>query len=239
MWRRFLGLRKPAGPTPAPASARWDEGVLTHAAFKARAHPVIDRALAAHGLDRVSDYLWAAPGDLDIRPVFALRLFKGAAVLPVWGVSLGFVPHVSGDRAAWHRTRKSARPDLYEVPPDRAGELSLAGAEDRVAERVAAALAPVLPRAATFWAIARQGDLDALLARAESSTGPLQPFSSPINGDRDIVRAFLAARRGDAEKARAALAAVDWPDPAAQEALAARLATALSGPGAPKPVQPR
>lgn len=43
---------------------------------------------------------------------------KGASYVPIWGISLDFVPHVAGNRLAWHRTDKSARMDLVYDPVD-------------------------------------------------------------------------------------------------------------------------
>lgn len=221
IWRLF------SRPDREPqTAARVDEGLLTHAAFKAQAFAVADRMLGSAGLERVRDYVWAAPGAMDVRPVFKLRLLKGAAVVPRWGVSLGCVPHLSGDKALWHRTQKSARADLYETHSERAMEMSLFGAEDRVARRVEAALARALPRAQAFWAVE---DLAMLLARAEAGRGIDFDFGAPVNATRDITRAFVAARLGDATQARAALDEAMHLNAAQRQALATRLEEVLRG----------
>jgi hypothetical protein len=49
--------------------------------------------------------------------------WKGGVIAPSWGLSLDFVPHVSGSRLRWHRTPKSAMLDLRVDSRDRALDL--------------------------------------------------------------------------------------------------------------------
>ena len=60
---------------------------------------------------------WVRPRP-PLRDVFEIIALKGGRLLPTWGISLDFVPHVEGDTIRWHRTDKSARMDLVYDPAD-------------------------------------------------------------------------------------------------------------------------
>jgi hypothetical protein len=61
---------------------------------------------------------WARVVAPDIIHVIQLDAWKGASYSFSWGASLGFVPHLSGGRLAWHRTLKSSSADLRELAPN-------------------------------------------------------------------------------------------------------------------------
>jgi hypothetical protein len=56
------------------------------------------------------------PIDDDITHLIGLQSLKGSSYCLIWGVSLSFVPHAWASGVRWHRTRKSARFDLFEAP---------------------------------------------------------------------------------------------------------------------------
>ena len=77
--------------------------------------PLMEREL---GLTHLGGYLWAGPWEDHRRKIVQVFLTNQAYGTLQWGWSLGFVPHVSGKKLAWHRTDKSARLDVWEVSRD-------------------------------------------------------------------------------------------------------------------------
>jgi hypothetical protein len=76
-------------------------------------------ALIEVGFERVDRRRWVRSTRLPIRDVFEMGSLKSGTLTPIWGVSLDFVPHVSGGRdVRWHRTAKTARFDLRFDPVD-------------------------------------------------------------------------------------------------------------------------
>src|SRR5262245_63517673 len=74
--------------------------------------PIAEQLLVPLGFESHRPLHWLKSDDAPIRQVFCLRQWKGGALAPAWGLSLDFVPHVSGSRLRWHRTVKSARLDI-------------------------------------------------------------------------------------------------------------------------------
>lgn len=78
---------------------------------------VTDPLLTSAGFHSLRTRRWVrslAP----VRHIFEIVPMKGASYVPTWGISLDFVPHISGGKLAWHRTEKSARMDLVYDPVD-------------------------------------------------------------------------------------------------------------------------
>jgi len=73
--------------------------------------PLAKPLLGPLGFECVGPLKWVRSTDAPIRQVFCLLYLKTKA-WPFWGLSLDFVPHVSGRDLKWHRTPKSARLDL-------------------------------------------------------------------------------------------------------------------------------
>lgn len=99
-------------------------------------------------------------------------------VFPVWGLSLEFVPHVSGrdtETVKWHRTARSADPDLRycEVEDPSRGfrpkfAIPTIEGRERLEEACRSARVNVLPRAmALFEAVSDLRDIDALFQHEE------------------------------------------------------------------------
>ncbi len=99
---------------------RWLEGLLRRPVFdaltNARIHavvaPYVESVLGPMGFVAADDLKWVRDRFAPIRHVFSLSKYKGGSLYPAWGVSLDFVPHVSGDQIRWHRSNAAARLDL-------------------------------------------------------------------------------------------------------------------------------
>jgi hypothetical protein len=74
---------------------------------------VFGSAFAGRGFEHATSRQWVRSVKPEVREVLVLN--NGTLV---WGFSLDFVPHVSGDRVFWHRTVKSAMLDLRYDPTD-------------------------------------------------------------------------------------------------------------------------
>jgi hypothetical protein len=72
--------------------------------------------LAEFGVLWRKDGNWVEPGDIPIRRVIKFALLKGTSAVIEWGLSLTFVPAVSGSQVIYHRTWRAARLDLFEYP---------------------------------------------------------------------------------------------------------------------------
>lgn len=120
--------------------------------FKSIALPVFDTALDPLGLIRRSAMTWIEPTSSQdgIRRMFSLSQYKGAVVMPEWGYSLDFVPHISGNSVKWHRTAKSAIFDLF-ITADPKLELNLLQDEVRIRRDLPRVLSASLKAAADFW----------------------------------------------------------------------------------------
>jgi hypothetical protein len=109
--RRYLqkgpeAIAEPWTVVPAEAFA-----VLISECF----HP----AIAEQGFERCHPTRWVRSRLPDVRDVVEIVALKGASYSAVWGISLDFVPTIrNGKSWSWHRTAKSARPDLVFDPYD-------------------------------------------------------------------------------------------------------------------------
>lgn len=207
--------------------------------------PVLDTALAGDGLARTGALRWSGtdccdPGG-ELRPTFELVLLKGGAYVPKYGVSLGFVPHLAGGKPAWHRTQKSAHADIWRLATGPKREVNLLDGAAQTEAALARLVATTLPEARAFWGRATGVEaLPGLMREAAAEVSEVIAFGHPLGQHRPLVRAFLAARLGDGETARAALSEVgagaDRSAPELSEALEAAIAaqTAPSPAGAPR-----
>ena len=135
--------------------------------LKARIHAIvheeIERHLAPKGFSPAGDLKWVGDTDAPIRQVFEFRKWAGK-VTPVWGLSLDFVPHISGKKAAWHRTNKSAKLDLCFDPGAGKLDMSCIAGEAPIRKQHKQIIAAAVREADHFWARAAQaGDLPDLI----------------------------------------------------------------------------
>jgi hypothetical protein len=75
--------------------------------------------LQALGFVQIASRRWVDGSTAPVRHVFEMQLLKGAAMKALWGFSLDFVPHLSGERVCWHRSNRTAMFDLYLELEDR------------------------------------------------------------------------------------------------------------------------
>ena len=71
------------------------------------------------GLESFRRHKWVYSETAPIRRVFSLYNINSLVLVPVWGISFDFVPHLAaGDEVKWHRTARSAFFDLTYDPLD-------------------------------------------------------------------------------------------------------------------------
>lgn len=82
-------------------------------------HIAYRHELEPHGFERVGTRRWVRNTKVPVREGVQVIAVKGYAFCPTWFVSLDPVPHVtSTGQIKWHRTARTARPDLLIDPFD-------------------------------------------------------------------------------------------------------------------------
>lgn len=179
--------------------------MATHADFAKHVYPAITTRLATHGFLHQGRPTWAHRYASPLRPVLQLKEWQGGAMVLRYGLSLDFVPHSSGENLAWHRTAKSARPDLWVDMTGPDTELGRLLGVDEINRRLPAVLDRMMDEAAQMWNGATVSTLPALMdmceARAKESSVTSFPENTP-------TRAFVAARLGDPKAAETYL--TEW-----------------------------
>lgn len=120
-----------------------------------RVSPPIEEHLIPLGFELQKPLHWVRGEDAPIRQMFVLQQYKGGVVAPIWGLSLDFVPHVSGSEVKWHRTQKSARLDAVMDPRDRSMEFHYMYGPEHIAQKAPAAISMALGQAEPFWGSAK------------------------------------------------------------------------------------
>lgn len=180
--------------------------MVTHTEFHGQVSDTISRVLAPHGLTFEKNGTWLGDGS-PARPMFELLEWKGAMFTPRWGVALDFVPHIAGERAVWHRTRKSARADIHVQPVSSLAdiEMSMFKSSTRRPHHIESILALCLDKAVPFWERAQNpANLPDLLEDAMASSAPEQFFHYRDTMDCMIARAFIPAYLGEIDSAETA-----------------------------------
>ena len=77
--------------------------------------PLLTPLLEPLGFEPQKLLYWIRSDGAPIRQIFSLSKWKGGRIAPTWGVSMDFVPHLSGKKLKWHRTKKSA---IYDIRYD-------------------------------------------------------------------------------------------------------------------------
>jgi hypothetical protein len=168
---------------------------------------VADPLLVAAGFHSTTPRRWVrsfAP----IRHIFEIVQMKGASYAPTWGISLDFIPHISGGKLAWHRTEKSARMDLVYDPVDfdarwreRACIDSVHGLEGTLTD--AQRVLTVAIQQALEW-LDPVRDIASALERAEVFRTAARPggrFGFANYVQQPLAYAFLLARNGSRDRA--------------------------------------
>jgi len=115
--------------------------------------PIVDSLLEKEGFECTSDLKWVRCQNEPIRQIFELFRWKGGMVAPRISISLDFVPHVSGSSVKWHRTTKSAQPDLILDTYDRSIEFPYHKGAPAIAEEAPLVIPAGVEKAKEFWSM--------------------------------------------------------------------------------------
>ena len=118
--------------------------------------PWVNERLIPDHFEETGTLKWVRSVDAPIRQVFCFAQWKGGSVAPRWGISLDFVPHISGGKIRWHRTAKSAMCDLNVDARDPALDLSYMHGTPPIEDRAAQVVLEAVRRARDFWDRARR-----------------------------------------------------------------------------------
>lgn len=125
-------------------------------------HEIVSPSVESHllplGFEAQGPLSWIRSTNAPIRQLFRLVQWRGGALAPAFGLSLDFVPHLSGNDFKWHRTAKSARPDLMFDVRDPAFDISYSYGPETIANCAPGVLSAAIPKAESFWNIARTVD---------------------------------------------------------------------------------
>ncbi len=163
--------------------------------------PTVESLLQPLGFEVQGPLSWLRSADAPIRQLFRLVQWKGGALAPSWALSLDFVPHLSGNDFKWHRTSKSARPDLTFDVRDRAFDISYSYGPDTIERCAPDILRAVIPKAESFWNLARSiADLPCAFERGRQhlSTGGLGFYNYT---QHSLAYAFVLAMNGKPDAA--------------------------------------
>lgn len=168
---------------------------------------LVDQRLAEHGFVRTKRTTWVRKECQSGRPMFLIQHYKGKVSAPVWAYSLNYVPHCnsSGTKLYWHRTIKSARPDVLPFDDlERETDLSWFATPEDHSTVVQRELAGAVDRALAFFEAYRStSDLVTIFDRLHRYNGkglgywnytnlPLaHSFTLRVNGDVEGGRRIL------------------------------------------------
>jgi hypothetical protein len=164
--------------------------------------PIVESLLDPAGFQVQKPLQWLRSEDAPIRQIFSLKQWKGGALAPAWGLSLDFVPHISGGSVNWHRTVKSARMDLTYDPREPALDMSYIRGADQVAQKSTDVLRAAVSQAHRFWSSARSiSELPQAFecVKRHLSTSGLGFYNYT---QHPVAYAFVLARTGNANAAR-------------------------------------
>lgn len=113
--------------------------------------PIIGDRLHALGFEVQRPLQWLRSSDAPIRQVFCLKQWKGGALTPAWGLSLDFVPHVSGNNIKWHKTLKSAQLDLTWDARNPVFDIPYCYGPKIIASKAPEVLSTAITEAESFW----------------------------------------------------------------------------------------
>jgi hypothetical protein len=92
--------------------------IIPSAEIDASLRVILGEALVRQGFESMSPRAYVRSRVPGMKDLIRIQALKGMSYSPLWGLSLDFVPHLSGDALRWHRTAKSARFDLRSDPLD-------------------------------------------------------------------------------------------------------------------------
>lgn len=200
----WLGGRRESEP-------KWEWDTLN----AERTEPILDETfgveLTKRGFSKAKQRLWVRPGPLEMRHVVMFSTSKGLALKVSSGISLEFVPHISGNAVKWHRTNISAIIDLWfadgDVRPDDVlyPDLdTMKGPE--MLRRQASRLAPAyVAEAEKWWDKVREIPSLLDVFEAQKRLWDSSPYSFYSRGPHALAYPFVLARAGQADRGRAVL----------------------------------
>jgi hypothetical protein len=118
--------------------------------------PIVRDSLSPDGFEEMGTLKWVRSVDVPIRQMFTFSQWKGGVVAPTWGVSLDFVPHLSGRKLQWHRTPKSAALDLVVDSRDRSLDLPYHKGQQPFKNLAPQVVPAAVLRARDFWDRSKQ-----------------------------------------------------------------------------------
>ncbi len=176
--------------------------------LKPRAIDIVTAAVAPLDLHHQSSLQWVAR-DSDAQG--ARRLFRvhdagaGRPFSVNWGYSFDFVQHLSGKTVHWHRTFKSARRDLWVIPPEELVTRAPQHQGEAVfLEKWHAMIDGGLEQAAKFFDISETAESPVTLllrASADIAHPAKQPDGSSLMASQ-FALPFALARDGDLHEAK-------------------------------------
>jgi len=113
--------------------------------------PMVMSLLEPLGFESQKILHWVSSDNVPVRQIFSLRKRKGGIIAPAWGLSLDFVPHLSGNKLRWHRTKKSAIFDLTVDARDREFDINYIRGPEEIRHNAPAVLSEAINRAKAFW----------------------------------------------------------------------------------------
>ena len=193
----FRGTAAPGAPAMIEANE-----------FKQTVSAEFTARLVSLGFEAFRGHKWVLSVTAPIRRVFALYNLKSLSLVPVWGFSFDFVPHLgAGDEVKWHRTARSAFLDLSYDPLDYTSNVhewavSRFDRLDEVRERAKYVSSRAVADAITFWDRVRTLENAADLFR-DWRARPYVRFGFENYVQAPLAFAFVLARLGQADEARA------------------------------------
>lgn len=171
--------------------------------------PIVEPLLIPIGFKLQKRLHWLRSSDAPIRQIFCLRQWKGGQLAPAWGLSLDFVPHVSGNTIKWHRTEKTARLDLTFDTRSREFDIPYHHGPEPITQKAPHVLDSAIVQANVFWSNARTiSELPGAFEKVKRhlSSGGLGFYNYT---QHPIAYAFVLAMNDQPDAARAELDR--WP----------------------------
>ena len=169
--------------------------------------------LELDGFQLCGNRRWIRDSKTTHRELFILQPLKGLSLAPQWGVSIDWIPHLSGSSIRWHRTNSTARFDLcfdpldYSPPDTRSWQVSPWEGLDSV-RKTANEVAHRAWQSANNWFSAVNTVEAFARAFEDKKVRPFVRFGFMNYVQEPLAYAFVLAKLGRTEEAAVALNAV-------------------------------
>ena len=163
--------------------------------------PMVEDRLLPLGFQMQKPLHWIENASAPIRKIFCFSYFKGASVAPSWGLSLDYVPHVSGSQVKWHRTDKSAMLDLCISSRDSRMDMCYLYGNKVLESNLSTAVSLSVGHATNFFASVKSiTDLPDAFERTKKYYGEYRGLGYYNYAQHPIAYAFTLAKLGDTKK---------------------------------------